>query len=252
MPSRLVHLTSSTTTNSPDGYNITVQISAQDLLRIRDMPGLATELSNTWFTIQAYAIDDVQGVDLLAIADGKALNAYAYIPDNDPPIFVSFDLDLNLGMLTIHMSDLLSTSSFNSSYLTIKSSTSSPFSSLPISGGKVSRLPHGFSVCLTFLDSVLDSLLMMRDLAVSENTTYLDIQAHFVTDLSDNSADAVMDANVGVYRNDFTSPRVISFTLSIKGNTVIGLDEIIDGQTFRPEYIIIEGIDNSTSSINKL
>ena len=163
-----------------------------------------------------------------------------------------FDLDLNLGTLTIHISDLLSTSSFNSSYLTIKSSTSSPFSSLPISGGKVLRLPHGSSICLTFLDSVLDSLLMMRDLAVSENTTYLDIQAHFVTDLSDNSADAVMDANVGVYRNDSTSPRVISFTLSIKGNTVIGLDEIIDGQTFRPKYIIIQGIDNSTSSINKL
>ena len=51
---------------------------------------------------------------------------------------------------------------------------------------------------------------MMRDLAVSENTTYLDIQSHFVTDLSDNPADAVMDANVGVYINDSTSPRVIS------------------------------------------
>ena len=86
--SRLVHLTNSTTTNSPDGYNITVQISAQDLLCIRDIPGLATELSNTWLTIQAYAIDDVQGVDLLAITDGKALNAYAYIPDNDPPEFL--------------------------------------------------------------------------------------------------------------------------------------------------------------------
>ena len=87
---------------------------------------------------------------------------------------------------------------------------------------------------------------MMRDLAVSENTTYLDIKSHFVTDLSDNPADAVMDGNVGVYINDSTSPRVISFTLSMNGKIVIGLDEIVDGQTFRPEYIIIEGIDNST------
>ena len=32
----------------------------------------------------------------------------------------------------------------------------------------------------------------------------------------------------------------------MNGKIVIGLDEIVDGQTFRPEYIIIEGIDNST------
>ena len=86
----------------------------------------------------------------------------------------------------------------------------------------------------------------MHDLAVSESTTYLDIQAHFVADLSGNLAAAVMDTNVDVYRNDITSPKVIDFSLNMNGNIIIRLDEIVDGQTFRPEYIIIQGIDNST------
>jgi len=49
--------------------------------------------------MQAFAIDDLEGVDVLAITDGKAIQVSNYTIDDVSPQLVSFSLDLNEGLL---------------------------------------------------------------------------------------------------------------------------------------------------------
>ena len=108
---QVVSLTPVTITNSSNGYVITVTLGLQDLLNIRDNTMLATRLNNTYLTIQAYAIDDVFDVDVLAVTDGKAILPGEYIPDTNPPDLERFTLDLDEGTLIFKLSDLLLESS---------------------------------------------------------------------------------------------------------------------------------------------
>jgi len=48
--------------------------------------------------MQAFAIDDIAQVDVLAITDGNVLQ---YVADNAPPLFMSFDLSLNTSQLIL-------------------------------------------------------------------------------------------------------------------------------------------------------
>ena len=49
--------------------------------------------------MQAFGIDDIEGIDVLAITDGKAIQVTNFTTDNIPPELDFFLLDLNFGIL---------------------------------------------------------------------------------------------------------------------------------------------------------
>ena len=79
-----VDLSPSTKTSSNNGYVITGILGLQDRIKLRDNRKVATRLNNTYLTMQAYAIDDIMKIDVLAITDGKAVLPGQFIPDRKP------------------------------------------------------------------------------------------------------------------------------------------------------------------------
>ena len=255
-PGETVQLTSSTTTNSTDGYDLVVQLSVQDLLRIRDIPALATRRENTYLSIQAFAVDDVNGVDVLAITDGKAIQASEVFPDTIPPDFEYFDLDMDEGTLTFKLSDFILESSFQPTSITLQNSETSPSSTLTVTGGIVTRLSDGSQISLKLSDENLDQLQTTRDLGTSDNDTFVVVAAGFVSDLDNNLAAAVMSTQVRMFTADNTGPSISSFELDMNlGLLHLTLDEIISASTFNPIFVSIQGvanIDNNPSAIYQL
>ena len=82
--------------------------------------GLAADINSTYLTIRAHAINDYRGVDIIAITDGNGLVASNYIRDDEPPVLISFSLDLNAGRIWFTFDEPIPQNSFNFSLFSIQ------------------------------------------------------------------------------------------------------------------------------------
>ena len=250
----VVALSSSTNTSSEDGYTIVVDISTQDLISIRDIENLATSKENTFLTMQAYAIDDIFGTDVLAITDGKALQVQSFYPDNDPPELEYFDLDLNEGILLLKLSDLVNQSTFNSGALILYGMNMVSPPSLTISGGIVTRLSDGCTISLKLSDSDIDSVMNMADLGTSVENTFLTLEESYITDLAGNQAPAVTTPEmVRMVINDTTGPKLEQFNFDLNNGILeITLNELAVADSFNVIYISFQGESNVTENMDSI
>ena len=248
-PRETVYLTNSTTTSSPNSYDIQVQLSRQDLISVRDIPNLGTTTENTFITFQAFGIDDVFGVDILAVTNGKALQAYRVVPDFDPPVLVSYALDLNEGTLVFTFSDLVSASSFEPTFLTLSNNTMTSGVSIPIDGGEPTRLTDGVTISLKLTDAKLDEIVSNRLIATDSSTTFLTAEANWVQDLSNNAAPGNDSVEAGEFFADVTEPSIVDFTFNLNtGEIVLTLGELVTTSSFNASYIVLQGASNATSA----
>ena len=78
---------------------IPITITNLNSLKQRLNYGIATELNTTYLTIRAHAINDIRGVDIIAVTDGNGVIANSYVRDTEPPQLIFFDLDMDRGRL---------------------------------------------------------------------------------------------------------------------------------------------------------
>ena len=220
-------LTRSTTTSSPNGYSITVNISPQDLLNIKLMPGLAKSLNSTYLTMQAFAIDDIAGVDVLAITDGKAQRASMYIADFAPPALNSVDLDLNNGQLVFNFDEAINVSSLDIRLVSISGSSILP-----------SYAFTGFDLASTSLDATslivelnrddLNELKVNPNFAQTINNSYITVQANFLSDLASNPFAVTEMQRVRTFVPDMSPPILESYSIDFnRGILVLNFSEAI-------------------------
>ncbi len=69
----------------------------------------------------ASAIDDSEGVDAIAVTDGKGIEATNFTEDMAPPEFVDFSLDINAATLAMTFSESINLSSLLVNNLTLYS-----------------------------------------------------------------------------------------------------------------------------------
>ena len=180
-------LTSSTTSSS-NGYEISVQLSDEDFLGIKDMYGLARSMGTTWLTMQAFAIDDLEGIDVLAITDGKAIQASNYVVDDVPPQLLSFTLDLDERLLSLTFDDFMNATTLSVDTIVIQNDTAVSHSEamLQLSGGDVTRSEDGRTLSIALTPRDLNALNDLQYLATTSNDTFLTIPAGAVDDLFAN------------------------------------------------------------------
>ena len=247
---QVVSLTPVTITNSSNGYVITVTLGLQDLLNIRDNTMLATRLNNTYLTIQAYAIDDVFDVDVLAVTDGKAILPGEYIPDTNPPDLERFTLDLDEGTLIFKLSDLLLESSFNATFINVTNGTTE---TIAITGGVPTRLSDGSTISLKLLNDDLDAIVINSNLGSSVNDTFIEIATEYVSDLANNSAPAVDSTEAFEVVPDTTPPQISSFSLDMNGGMLsLTINEIIPADSFNASFISLQGVANATDQADSI
>ena len=90
---QLVTLTSSSATLSQSGYRIVVTLSPQDLQAITLTSTVARSLSSTFLVMAASAIEDINGLNVVAIVDGRGKPASGHVgiigkPTTAPPLTI--------------------------------------------------------------------------------------------------------------------------------------------------------------------
>ena len=83
---------SNSSSNSNDGPEVTISLSRYDANNIKRIRALATSRDNTYLTIAAGTIKDLNRNNNTGLADGDAKQAANYITDVTPPQLESYDL----------------------------------------------------------------------------------------------------------------------------------------------------------------
>ncbi|KAL5489587.1 hypothetical protein EMCRGX_G018697 [Ephydatia muelleri] len=144
----------STSPTTGNGYTLTVIITAQDLLGIKLLPTVAKSRNSTWLTMQAFAIADIGGANVLSVINGKALQAQSYISDITPPQLQAFSLDLTIGLLSLTFNEAINLNSVILTSISLCSSKGVNTTWLQVKAGFISDLNfNNFSTLVTIQTS---------------------------------------------------------------------------------------------------
>ncbi|XP_062519236.1 uncharacterized protein LOC134194325 [Corticium candelabrum] len=244
-----VSLTSNSTTASDSGYDIVLQLSESDLNAVKANVDLGTNREDTYLAMTAQAVDDVFGVDVIAVTDHHALRASEVIEDQTSPLLRRFSLDMDRGLLDLTFSETIRSDSFNSTDIVLVSSSIAENASVYRLQTNASTLNH--SPVLTFILSTADvnELKRLNSLAVSKESTFLSHSLQLVEDMNGNSVDAIRNdaaQQVARFTADTTSPVLQGFSLNMTSEEMsLTFDETVNGSTLTPERIIMVSPDGS-------
>ena len=190
--------------NNENSNTINVILDLYNLRNIKEglNYGTATNISTTYLTIRAHAINDIRGVDIIAVTDGNGIQANDYVRDREPPQLISFQLNLEHAYIYINFDEPIARDSFNSSLFAIQGDSMVTNSSSSINLSNSSSYFHCYSDYCYYgiLDDVLYALTRNPNIASNASTTYLVVMEGGVTDTSGNPINTTGPIPVSYYR----------------------------------------------------
>ena len=188
---------------------IPIDLYGSDLrqLKYKLLGGLATNINTTYLTIRAGAINDIRGVDIIAITSGNGIIASNYIRDSTPPVLTSFSLDMDEGRISFTFDEPIRYS-FNFTLFSIQADSvniSNTSTNFTIKVAYLQYGPYAYSTEFGYqlYSSFLRSLYEDPSVAINSSTTNLVIMQGGVFDASGNPINTTGPVNV----NSFTPRR---------------------------------------------
>ena len=252
-----------------DDVFIFVDFGIEYLNELKQTDDLATDSINTYLSFPASALTDMNGNAVVAVGNTTARLVQNYTRDTTSPQLLSFDLDMDVGVLTLYLDETVRVSTINTTFITlaqspftVRSTSASGFgSSLAMSGsgsgsgsGDLSiefyTLTGGFvqtenlhivAINLTLFD--LNEIKKLRSLATMEANTHLLLIAETLDDMYNNPIVPIEEGNgliVSTFTEDTTPPDIVSYHLNMNtGILTISFTETVDMRTLViPDRII--------------
>ena len=245
-PTQSVRLTSfSMSPTTSNGLEIVIDLSDTDFNELTATFPLATMETNTFITLLEGTVRDMQNNRIEEIPSNNAQKITSHEEDTMRPTFSSFDLDLNLGILTIEFSESVNVSSFDETQVTLQSSTSSPSNFFHLTGGLVSQT-ESTTIDIDLLASDLNFLKQTVGLASIKSNTYLSFTSNTVQDMNKNFVVAVPMQEavlVNVFTEDESAPVIQAFDMDYDSGVVtIFFDETVNLSTINPSAITFHDV----------
>ena len=224
--------------------SVTLTLSSNDQYLLSTDPGIATDVSNTFLVIEQHHQIFNDAGSLLTIPPASPLQAMMVIPDTTGPTLLSFDLDLNSGLLTLHFTEPVTDLNAMPSAITLQSASNGTATSYTFTGGGLqSRVsPASLEVMINVED--LNAVKALLDLATSAANTFLSFTSNITTDYAFNEAEPIASSNaVSVSRliPDTTPPTLISFSLDMDaGELMLTYNEPINASSFNSALITLQ------------
>ena len=232
---------------------LAVQLSESDANVIKANTNLGTETANSYLSITAGTIMDMNSNDVLTISRAQARRAVRVIPDETSPILRSFSLNMNTGALSLTFDETVNAATFNVSALTFANRA---FRS-PVKYTLVDSTPSNVNsamVDVTLSDRDLNAVKAITDLATSTSDTYIIATQYTVQDMNNNLLSAISDDSalqvspIG-YTRDSSSPRLDTFELNLSTEQLIlTFSEAVQATSLDPTQITVQSRMNSATA----
>ena len=217
---------------------LSVRLSHNDVQRLKKIRDLATSVENSYLTVTANLIQDIQGRDIKPIADGQALQATTFTPDTTAPVLHSWFLDLDSGELGLSFSETVDALTLNASGLGIQGSVTGIPNFLTGFVNTSSSAEVRFNVSLT--DRDLDNIKNDTTFGSFSVNFFLTITNGAILDMSGNPVVAITGHQVSIFERDRTDPFLRSFSLDMDtGILALTYSEIVNASSFHANQFSI-------------
>ena len=227
---------------SSDGTTkLYINISENDLNGIKVFPTLLTELSNSFISLTDTFLLDTNSNPLNT--SNLPLNISQLFPDITRPTLISFDLDMNSNILTLHFSESVNVSSLNISQITLQSYYSivnQTMDKYTLQSAYTSS-DDGVIVVINLGYKNMNEIRKRTRIATRSANTYITITALTISDMSALQVNPISDGNaqpVNVFIADSTRPSMVEFQFDFDdGFLSLTFDETIDISSFDPSKV---------------
>ena len=197
---------------------VEIQLGSDDLNYIKWVPNLATSVSNTHISFEDATVEDMFGNLVIGIDSAEARMVKNYTEDNHNPVLLSFDLDMDEGTIDLTFNETVDVSSLNVNEITIQNniilSTNTTFYVFNSEANTSSSSLNRPVISINIGNDDLNEIKRLSDLAISQNTTFLNLTYLSIADTNSNQVTPTT-LPVTVYINDTTDPVVKSFAFDL-------------------------------------
>jgi len=282
-----VALTSASTSSSPNGLTISINLCDADFNSLKLQPAMALSAATTFLTFADFnnlnAIQDMilPANNLAQIVDGQAFNPVTFVSDQSRPTLLSYTMNMNSGALNFTFSEPCDASTLNVSAIVFQSQQKkvvcNAFGQCSVAG-EVASSEHRLRASSSTVENT-DALTIRVNVGVDDMnsikiidgfysslfSSYLAANQDMVMDIADYDSTNTLSQNglnevpqssamqANTWKPDVTSPLVSYFSLNMDtGILAITFDEPVRASTFNATGItLVSDADNdiNTTSI---
>ena len=162
-----------------------IGLTTNDVNNIKRHTSLGTEDRNSFITFSSRFIQDTSGNPVVPIPSSVAQSVRIFTGDRTAPQVVSFSINITSAVMNITFSEVVNIASLYFSGLTLVNGLQ-PSSSYTLTGGSLLSTSNDPVVTFVLIQSDLDSIIALGDLATSNTTTYLAATSRTVLDMAHN------------------------------------------------------------------
>ena len=226
----------------PDGSVLDIYLSNEDLNQIKLHQNLCTNATNCIPAFTSQFVSDLAGNAVIALSPQLSQPFITFVKDTTPPELVSFDLDLNSGVLLLLFSEPVNANTLDPTQVTLQNAVIASVS-LTLSNATTTSSSNGLMIVL-HLHSDADRIKASTELATSLNNTFLSLTASTIQDVSGSPVVPVPPSFAilaMVFITDFTQPQLVSFGLDLDiGSLQLSFSEAVDLSTLDPTGITLQ------------
>jgi hypothetical protein len=195
-----------------------------DLNSIKALPGLGTDVLNTFVTAAAGFVVDMNNNDVVEVAAGSALQAGTVTPDTTPPTLLLFELNMDTEQLYLSFDETVNGSATrleNSVFAFVPSVGAQRTAGHILRAGAVNQTSN--TELLVDLDTNdMHALKLATDICTAEGDTVLDVAAGGIADMAGVGIVAVqLGVSAGGYAPDTIAPQLVSMDVDLNASLVI-------------------------------
>lgn len=227
-PATGVTLTLNSTSSSPDGAVVVINLATSTALSLKRRSDIATSRDDTYISLLAGVVTDVfLSRPSAEIVVAMSRQVRTFTADILPPRVSSFSLDLDNGELRITFDEEVV--NFDPSGLLFQNDPVAPTANFTLQNSSLVSVSSN-EVLVQLGSDDIDGIASQPTLATEPTNTFLVLLNGSVSDIYQNTAlDPVVSLVQGAILPDTTSPTVLSYSLDLSREILaINFSEVVD------------------------
>ena len=246
------HTLTGADTASPNGLQVLINLTVEDLNTLKQMEQLYTERSNSYLTFSSLAINDMSGNPVTAIPTSSALITSVFINDTTRPVLRTFEFDLNFGELTLNFYETIDISTLRIDQISLQQSSDSLVYHT-LTDGYVVSLKDDISVTFNLTLPDLNRIKALQ-IALTPATTWLTLTNNTIKDMNGRRiVDIINGYNarlVNTFIPDVTPPVLQYYDLFINnGSIMLHFSETVNAFSLDVSQLFIQPSHNETDPL---
>ena len=239
--------TSYLTVGQTNSTVVSITISDQDYNALTAQTRLVTSREDSYIRLLVNAIQDMNGNPIEEILNGNAIIVSQFTPDTSNPFLLSFSIDMDALFFSLTFSETMNTSSLDVTTISLHQGLSPSSQSFTLTSSPLTETRFSEIVFIFFSREDANEIKRLRQLAQSQNSTYLNLTSVTITDMNFNPVNPNF-LNTYSYTPDSSPPFSESFVLDLTDETInLYFDETVRASSIDGTKLTIQSSDDLSS-----